>query len=252
MTATLKAHQPGYSLSSRAVQFKGFALQILLFDIDGTLLNSGGAGQRAMERALETQYGITKPTEGISTAGRTDRAITVDMLNFHGVGDQIDATWKNFLAAYIQELPHTMSECDGIVLPGVPDLLEKLASLDDVELGLLTGNFREGARCKLEHFDLWKYFDFGGYGDIHPDRDDVARDALAVVHERFGSEIHPNQVWVIGDTAADVKCGRAIEANVIGVGTGNVPRQSLIDAKPDWFFEDFSELDAFLELVSRS
>ena len=224
-------------------------VNILLFDIDGTLLNSGGAGQRAMELALEKQYGITKPTEGISTAGRTDKAITFDMLTFHGVGDVIESTWESFLATYLEHLPVQLAACDGVVLPGVPELLEQLAARDDVELGLLTGNFREGARIKLEHYDLWHYFDFGGFGDHHPDRDDVARDALRVVHDKFGKDTPPENVWVIGDTAADVKCGRAINAQVIGVHTGIVSRQSLADAKPDWLFDDFSDPRCVLDLL---
>ena len=225
-------------------------MHILLFDIDGTLLNSGGAGQRAMELALEIQYGITEPTEGISTAGRTDKAITVDMLNYHGVGNLIESTWDSFLATYLEQLPAQLAACDGVVLPGVPDLLRALATRDDVELGLLTGNFREGARLKLQHYDMWDYFGFGGFGDHHPDRDDVARDALQVVHDNFGEDTPSEHVWVIGDTAADVQCGRAINAQVIGVGTGIVSRQSLIDAKPDWLFNDFSDPQCVLELLN--
>lgn len=219
-----------------------------LFDIDGTLINTGGAGQAAMEHVLEAEFEITAPTEGISTAGRTDRAIVSDLFDYHEInGDQ--HTWDRFLTAYLQHLPSQLQRLDGAVLPGIAALIRQLHDIDHVMLGLLTGNFREGARLKLEHFELNTYFDFGGFGDRHHDRDDVARDAMAELDNRHGDSIHPDRIWVIGDTPADVRCGRAIGAQVVAVGTGLFSEDELRAAEPDYLFSDFSDPATLLELL---
>lgn len=223
-------------------------MHVCLFDIDGTLLNTGGAGQAAMEAALATEFGVTAPTEGISTAGRTDRAITVDLLRFHALADD-EATWSRLLAAYLLELPKQLSGRDGLVLPGVVQLMAELAARDDVVLGLLTGNFREGARIKLEHYELQQHFPFGGFGDHHHDRDDVARESLEEARRHRPEDIVLERVWVIGDTPADVRCGRAIGAKVIAVATGMYEIGVLESQEPDHLFADFSEPATFLELL---
>jgi phosphoglycolate phosphatase len=218
---------------------------ICLFDIDGTLLSSGGAGQAGMEFALESQFGITQPTEGISVAGRTDFAITSDLLEYHG----IEASAENRLLlrdAYLAQLPAELSKRAGLVLPGVVELLERLSERNDVKLGLLTGNFAAGAACKLEHYQLDQYFQFGGYGDDERHRDDVARVAFAEAQRVLRREIDPNDVWVIGDTPADVQCGRAIQANVVAVATGLFSYADLEATQPDHLFADFESVNNVL------
>ena len=152
---------------------------VCLFDIDGTLLRSGGAGKAAMEAALSTAFGVPNSADGIPFSGRTDRSIGRDLFHLHGV-ETTPENWQRFLAAYLQHLPSCLDRHQGEILPGIAALLQRLAQRKDVTVGLLTGNIRAGARLKLEHFGLYEHFAFGGYGDNHWERDDVAREALAM------------------------------------------------------------------------
>lgn len=223
-------------------------MPVCLFDIDGTLLNSGGAGQAAMEHALEEVFGITGPTEGIGYAGRTDRAITTDMLRYHNVEPTEDVL-AGFMEVYLAQLPHELSARPGLVLPGVGELLEQLSQHSNVMLGLLTGNFRRGAEVKLNHFGLLHYFEHGGFGDRHRDRDDVARVAASEVRAAVGDET-PVEFLVIGDTPADIQCGRAIDAVTIAVATGVYSRDDLAATSPDHLFDDFSDVSRVVSLLS--
>ncbi len=221
------ALQPLHCSSFGKLQF----MYVLLFDIDGTLLNSGGAGQAAMEAAFRREFGKDGPVSGISTAGRTDYAIGRDLFAFYGL-EWSDSSWRQFQQAYLELLPEHLSGREGLVLPGVLHLLEMLSLRDDVAVGLLTGNFHQGAVTKLRHFALDHHFAFGGYGDHHASRDDVARVALAQ-----SMAMHPGipveRTWVIGDTPADVQCARAIGAKAFAVATGMYPAETLAACQPD-------------------
>jgi phosphoglycolate phosphatase len=219
-------------------------MHILLFDIDGTLLSSGGAGQAAMEAALRREFLPELPAVDIPTAGRTDRAICADLFVQFGLNPSREV-WDRFHNAYLQELPLHLRRRKGLVLPGVRELLVEISQRADVLIGLLTGNFREGARIKLEHHELHHHFRCGGYGDHHLDRDDVAREAWNAVRE-----IHPEaeieRTWVLGDTPADIRCARAIGAKVLAVATGMFRTQELAAHGPNALRSDFSETDAVL------
>jgi phosphoglycolate phosphatase len=206
-------------------------MHVLLFDIDGTLLNTGGAGQAAMEAALREEFGVTRPVEGIPAAGRTDFAITRDLFAYYELTHD-EANWSRFVARYLSMLPRELSRREGLVLPGVTALLDQLAARDDVLLGLLTGNFAAGARLKLVHYALEHHFSFGGYGDHHAQRDDVARTAWSHVQQRH-PEVSIDRVWVIGDTPSDIQCARAIGAKVLAVSTGMYSADDLVPHAPD-------------------
>ena len=225
------------------------AVKVCLFDIDGTLLTSGGAGQVGMEHALNEVFGITNHDVDIPAAGRTDRAITGDLFKHHRI-DLTDENINSFLQAYERHLPAALAECRGLVYPGIYELLAALSARDDVVLGLLTGNYRVGADHKLRHYRLAQHFDFGGFGDVHPHRDDVARTAFAAACEKLQRNIDPSSVWVIGDTPADVRCARAIGANVVAVATGMYTAADLAPTAPDHLFEDFAEHERFLALLA--
>lgn len=219
-------------------------MAVCLFDIDGTLLSSGGAGQAAMEVALESVFGITAPTEGIPFAGRTDRGIVTDLMQFHDV-ENSDANWDRFVDAYLERLPLELASRDGLILPGVETLLAELHQRETLAMGLLTGNFRRGAELKLDHYQLHDYFCGGGFGDDHFDRDDVAKASLEDV--RGKNELPSDaEVWVIGDTPADVKCGRAINATVVAVATGLHSIDDLEACDPDFLCEDFADVELIL------
>lgn len=221
-------------------------MHALLFDIDGTLLRSGGAGQAAMERALDSVFGVTAPTEGIDAAGRTDFAITGDLLVYHGLEDSAENR-QRFLDSYLSFLPEELAARDGLVLPGIPEILDSLASRSTVHLGLLTGNLQKGAAVKLAHYQMADHFLFGGFGDEHHSRDDVARAAAADAQEKLRRR--PDSTWVIGDTPADIQCGRAIGATVVAVATGVYSAEALSEAEPDYLFEDFSDVELVLSIL---
>ena len=223
-------------------------MHYFLFDIDGTLLETGGAGMAAMAWALQTEFGEDGDVNNVSFAGRTDRAIATDLFEHYGI-DNNEENIQRFLAAYFNHLPAQLAAKPGRLLPGVTALLESLDSRDDVTLGLLTGNFREGARLKLSHYEINHFFHFGGFGDHHYDRDDVARLAAEEVRRHHNEEVLPERMWVIGDTPADVRCARAIGATVVAVGTGMYSVDELAQTDPDHVFADFADHSGLLALL---
>ena len=221
---------------------------VLLFDIDGTLIQTGGAGGAALMTAFSDLFGVADPKE-VPFSGRTDRGIVRNLFHVHGV-DDTDANWHRLKDEYLRRLLIYLPQRAGLVLPGIERLLDHLAAREDVAVGLLTGNVRDGARMKLEHFRLLHHFAFGGYGDHHADRDDVAvREALAASREHVGHELAPDQVWVIGDTPFDVRCARAIGARAAAVATGWHSRERLAAAAPDLLLDSLDPSDAFLQRV---
>jgi phosphoglycolate phosphatase-like HAD superfamily hydrolase len=153
------------------------------------------------------------------------------------------------MAGYLTRLPSSLNTHHGRVLPGILGLLQTLQRRTDVVLGLLTGNVRAGARVKLGHYGLFEHFAFGGFGDHHFDRDDVARDALAAVHAHVQPIVPSERIWVIGDTPLDVKCARAIGAKVAAVATGVHSLDQLTETNPDVSLRDFSDPSPFLNML---
>lgn len=219
---------------------------VLLFDIDGTLLSSGGAGKAAMESALLAEFHLPALTARVPYSGRTDRAISRDLLREHGLLDSED-NLQRLHAAYLSRLPDCLRTCPGKVLPGVAELMRELAGRAAVAVGLLTGNIQAGARLKLGHYGIAHHFAFGGFGDRHWERDDVAREALATAERHLNRSLNPETVWVIGDTPLDVCCARAIGAKAIAVATGWHPLEELRGCEPDVLLPDLSDVAGFLE-----
>ena len=195
----------------------------ILFDIDGTLVRTGGAGKAAMEAALCEEFGLTLSAEEVPYSGRTDRAIGRDLLTAHRL-EASAANQDRLVNGYLARLPGRLASLGGEVCPGVRELLAVFRGRPDVQLGLLTGNVRRGAELKLGHFGLWDAFPLGGgFGDAHEDRDDVAR---AAVRELAAA----GDVWVVGDTPLDIRCARAVGAKVVAVATGWHALDELQDA----------------------
>ena len=215
-------------------------MYVCLFDIDGTLISSGGAGKAALEAALAASFDLDGPVHRVEYSGRTDRAIVRDLLRLHGIPES-DANWWRLRDAYLEHLPASLAGSQGRVLPGIAALLESLCGRDNVAVGLLTGNVRAGARAKLGHFRLDHHFAFGGFGDDHFDRDDVAHEALAAARGHLNGAIDPERVWVIGDTPLDVRCARSIGARVAAVATGWHPLDELAAARPDLLLADLAD-----------
>ena len=219
---------------------------VCLFDIDGTLLASGGAGKAALEAALTEEFGISL-RDAVPYAGRTDRAIIRDLFRLHEIPDT-QANLDKILSGYLGRLPESLRRHDGKVLPGIEGLLRFLKWEGSITLGLLTGNVRSGAQTKLGHFGLFDYFAFGGFGDRHFERDDVAREALGRVHHHVGTHVTPDRIWVIGDTPLDVQCARAIGAKVAAVATGLHTVAELQAHAPDVVLADLADPRPLLAL----
>jgi phosphoglycolate phosphatase len=225
---------------------------LVLFDIDGTLVLTGGAGLRAMTRAFEDVVGHSRALEGIPVAGRTDWVILSDAVR--RVGRDLDSVLfgqlrEQYLARLRDEIElpgHGLKA----VMPGVRGLLDRLHGRDDVWLGLLTGNFVEGARIKLEHFDLWKYFRCGAFGDDASDRNALVPFAIERARREGLPDIAADRVLVVGDTPHDVACARAAGAIPVGVATGGYTVDNLRRSGADIVFDDLSDADAFCTLLA--
>jgi phosphoglycolate phosphatase len=217
---------------------------LLLWDIDGTLLNSGGAGMRALQAALLNAFDINGLLDDIDFAGRTDLWIMRRIFGKFG----IDATGPNFLRytdAYLEALPTAMAAGAARVLPGARELLQVLDGKNDVGVGLLTGNLRRGAQVKLSHHGLWDHFPFGAFADDSELRDELGPHALRRARERHGVDFRPERVWVIGDTPHDIACANAIGANSLAVATGGHTADQLASHGPTRLLPDLADPQAF-------
>ena len=223
-------------------------MHICLFDIDGTLLSSGGAGKAAIETALAEEFEVAVHAQ-VPYSGRTDRAIIRDLFRLHGV-EESPANLQRLIQGYLQRLPGCLAAHKGKVLPGIADLLQQLVDRGTVAVGLLTGNIRAGARAKLGHFGLDRHFAFGGFGDVHFDRDDVAREALEAVHAHLDGAVVHERIWVIGDTPLDIRCARSIGARVAAVATGWHTLAELETAEPDLLLADLADPAPLLNMLN--
>jgi phosphoglycolate phosphatase len=225
---------------------------VILFDIDGTLVLTGGAGMRAMNRACEDLVRSENAMAGVTFAGRTDWSILDDILRNHGHTldelrlDELRRRYVTHLAEEIVLPGRGVKD----VMPGIRELLEALAARDDVRVGLLTGNFVEGARIKLEYFDLWKYFPWGAFGGDAANRNDLVPIALARARDHGIDGVPPGRVFVVGDTPNDVECALVARATPVAVATGSYTVDELRAAGADIVFDDLSDTDAFLRLLS--
>ena len=225
--------------------------RLVLFDIDGTLVLTGGAGKRAISRAFHELFGVTDAFDGVSLAGRTDRYLVEQGLERSGVpvtADALERVRERYLTRLAEEI-HQPAQGLQAALPGVTRLLDALDEHAHVHRALLTGNYESGARIKLEYFDLWRRFGWGAFGDDHAERDLIALAAVAAAPARGVTLREPAHVIVIGDTPFDVSCARAAGARVIAVATGGHTVDQLRACDPDAVLEDLSDLDAVLAAI---
>jgi phosphoglycolate phosphatase-like HAD superfamily hydrolase len=222
--------------------------KLILFDIDGTLVLTGGAGGRAMARAFEDVFGLQHGMASISMAGRTDAWIVAQMASNHGLLYTPDV-FQQFHDAYIGHLLeeiHKPGPQKG-VLPGVRHVLDVLADHGGAHLALLTGNFERGAQIKLEYFDLWRYFGAGAFGDRTHDRNSLLDTALARVAAAGGPVITPAETVIVGDTPLDVAVAIAGGARSLAVATGSYDVDALRASGADVVVEDLMDVEAVLE-----
>ncbi|HMP18094.1 MAG TPA: HAD hydrolase-like protein [Gemmatales bacterium] len=214
---------------------------LFLFDIDGTLLSSSGAGKFALESALLDTFNLENIRVQVPYSGRTDAAIARDLLHAHDI-EPTQERITSLQEAYLQRLPQALESRQGAVLPGVTPLLNQLISMQqEVLMGLLTGNIRRGAEVKLGHFQLYHYFRFGGFGDNLLTRDEVAHSAWRAAQKEYPGELVPDRTWVVGDTPLDISCARAIGARVLAVATGHHSREELTHHRADLVLDSLED-----------
>ena len=227
-------------------------MRLLLFDVDGTLLKTRGAGRRALKAALVEVYGTAGAIDQYDLGGKTDRRIVLDLMEASGfspgaVNERLDELFE----AYARGLAEEIGDGRGVeTLPGVAELVRRLDEADGVLLGLLTGNIEEGARIKLGPTGLWPYFPIGAFGSDDADRRRLPSLAARRAHALVGHPFRPEDVLVIDDTPLDIECARAFGATAVAVATGNCPRETLLGERPDLFFDDLSEVDRVARLLA--
>ena len=233
----------------------GGATKLVLFDIDGTILWSDGAGRRAIHRALSEVFGSIGPAD-YRFDGKTDRQIVRDLMRIDGHGDaHIDARMDPVLARYVECLAGELGAEDlgARLLDGVEELLTALEARDDVILGLLTGNVRSGARAKLRAVGIDPdRFTVGAFGSDHEHRPELPAIARQRVRDELGIEVDGRDIVVIGDTPADIECARSVEARAIGVATGRYAVDELRKHGAAAVFPDLTDTDAIVRAIMNA
>lgn len=224
---------------------------VLLFDIDGTLVTTGGAGRRSLERVFELQFGRPDVFKNFRFDGMTDRAIVragLQAVGHHDSPEEID----QLLTAYVKVLEEEVAKAEAAryrIHRGMIEALDAAASSREVAIGLGTGNIKEGARVKLERVGVYDRFDFGGFGCDDEDRPTLIRIGAQRGAEKLGVPLSECRVVVIGDTPKDVTAAAAMGAECIGVGTGAFKPAELKQVGAKWAFEDLSDPAAVRALL---
>jgi phosphoglycolate phosphatase len=207
-------------------------IRLVLFDIDGTLIASGGAGLRAFASVARTVFRAPDIVSRLHFSGRTDTSIVREFFSLAGI-PPIQENFDRFFDDYVFWLDHYLHETSGAVLPGVHEFIAAMSELPmPPVMALLTGNIRLGAEIKLRHYGLWSHFKLGAFGDDHEDRDELARIARNRGEKWLGKRLRGEEILVIGDTPLDVRCARCIGAQCLAVATGGTPLNELRNHRP--------------------
>lgn len=216
-----------------------------LFDLDGTLVSTGGAGIRALDKSVHLTHGVVNASRGVKAAGKTDPAIIREIFRKRFGRDctknEMSFVQKNYLRYLRFECEHSP---DYKVFDGVTELLVALRR-SGILMGLGTGNIQEGARIKLKRARLNRFFPFGGFGSDHEDRIRLLKIALTKARRFSRRNIKPEEVFVVGDTVRDIRAARAAGFKVIAVGTGSTAESVLRKCKPDLYLSSLRDREKF-------
>lgn len=221
---------------------------LILWDIDGTILHSGGAGMKALQAALREVFGVSGSLAGIDFAGRTDPWIMKQIFLQFGIAGTPE-NLSNYVDGYIAALPGILAQSDARVLPGVANILSRAAEHPDVVQGLLTGNLRRGAQTKLGYHGLWDYFPIGAFADDSEVRNELGPHALRRARGHWGLEFPADRIWIVGDTPHDIACARAFGARALAVATGGSKASELAAHEPDVVLEGLGDHEAFWRAI---
>ncbi len=222
---------------------------LILWDIDGTILHSTGAGMKALNRAMENVFGISGSFSGIEFAGRTDPMIIRQIFARFGIEHSRENV-SSYVDGYVAALPDSLAANNARILPGIEEILAHAAAHPGIAQGLLTGNLRRGAQIKLGYHGLWDYFPVGAFADDSELRDELGPHALRRAAAHWGVTFPMERVWIVGDTPHDVSCARAIGARVLAVATGNSAASTLASHGPDAVLESLADPVAFWRAIA--
>jgi phosphoglycolate phosphatase len=219
-------------------------VRLVLFDIDGTLVHTGGAGVKAFAKTFATEFSMADHFERLKFAGRTDYSLVREFFGFNHIAPTSE-NFERFFDRYVFWLDHILRDSETELCPGVWEFIRELQALPQPPLlGLLTGNIRLGAEIKLRHFNLWDVFQTGGFANDHEDRDQIAAVARQRGSRILGEELAGDKVLVIGDTPLDIRCARAIGAKALAVATGGAKLEDLRMRQPNWAVPDLRAISA--------
>ena len=226
----------------------------MLWDVDGTLVDTAGVTAQSFDRAVEAALGRHPGDHGVPMTGRTDPSIVLEILACAGL-DAEEA--RRHLAQVVHGLEAELAASAarfkrvGRVLPGVEEVLDRLHAHSSVSQSVLTGNTAANASVKLETFGLarWLDLEIGAFGSDRPDRDDLVPVALERARRLRRRTFSPAEVWVVGDTRRDLACARAAGVRCLLVGTGRVPMSELRPAGADHVLDDLSDTDDVCALL---
>jgi phosphoglycolate phosphatase len=226
--------------------------RLLLFDIDGTILTTvRRAFDFPLSEAIREVLSVEADAKGYRAGGKTDPQIIHELLVTSGLSPEtVDEAIPHIKVRYLEKLQrHLTTPADAPLKPGIVPLLESLATKKEAVVGLLTGNFEEGARMKLSVHDLNRFFAFGAFGDGAKDRSPLPARAVDVVYARHGKRFEGKDIVIIGDTPHDVRCGRPLNVRTIAVATGPYRMEQLREETPDFLFEDLSDTERVLDAM---
>lgn len=220
--------------------------KLFLWDIDGTLITVGGAGERALILAIKDTFGIEGNLDGIEYAGRTDRRICYMLHDFYDV-EKTEQSMQSFLDSYLIHLENEIKDTKMTVIDGIRGILDLIETNPYLYQGLLTGNLERGSEIKLQHFGLWDYFQFGAFSNLSMNRNKLAGYALGKAAQATGIRFMPENVYVLGDTPLDIECGKCIHAKTVAVATGKFSAEELSKHNPDYVFDTLGDPHDFIE-----
>ncbi|MCW5827992.1 MAG: HAD hydrolase-like protein [Deltaproteobacteria bacterium] len=215
--------------------------KLILWDIDGTLIRSGGAGARALDRAFVDLYGVQNACETIDWGGMTDPLIVNELIRFHFRREATPEDREQTLQGYLSYLPEEIERASEYrVMPGVREAVEEMHEHPEYHQGLGTGNLEPGGRIKLGRSDLGRYFEWGGFASDSDRRAELIRIGIERGRRAAGEHVPAERVVIIGDTLRDIEAARACGARVIAVATGAKTLAELEAGKPDLLVEDIA------------